>query len=172
MRTEDTFQCQKCFRWLDYGWQSAEILPGGRLQCLDCANPEWQFITNPDSFGITQKALKNLRDAICRGWDDRIEIIEIQYAHSLCGFVIINYTQRKTIWSGAGFRTDGGGESGAGYNTVKRLFQVFGFEQPYEWDVIVEEPEIQGTLKDVTEDFPESEYGFVPSEQALKYIRN
>ena len=79
-----------------------------------------------ETFGITQKSLKSLRDTLARSIDHRICVVEIITNELLCGFLIFDRDTGIVTFTGDGFRTDGGGEGGAGYRSAQALFDLFG----------------------------------------------
>jgi len=88
-----------------------------------------------DTFGITQKALKALRDELAARIDHYIEVWELpsgdnlgQGQHSQCyGVVIIDHTVKEAAIIGDGFRGDNGGEGGAGHRAAQALLSIYGF---------------------------------------------
>ena len=101
-----------------------------------------------DTFGITQKALKALRDELAARIDHYIEVWEIpsgeyytfkQAQDSQCyGVVIIDQTVEEAVIIGDGFRGDGGGEGGAGHRAARALLSIFGFSMPYVYYELME----------------------------------
>ncbi len=81
-----------------------------------------------DSMGCTQKSLQNLRNELSRRIDNNISVFKYSSGEICCGYIIVDKTTNEVIVTGDGFRTDGGGEGGAGYNTAQRLFQIFGID--------------------------------------------
>ena len=86
------------------------------------------IIFDKESFGITQKSLKILRDELARRIDNEIIVYEIPVNDICCGFIIIDKTRDEAVWTGDGFRFDRGGEGGAGYKTAEALFQIYGIQ--------------------------------------------
>jgi len=84
------------------------------------------IIFNPNTFGITQKSLKMLRDALAEKVNHRIVVVEVPTDDVCCGYFIFDWELQNATWTGDGFRTDGGGEGGAGYRSAKVLFSLFG----------------------------------------------
>lgn len=79
-----------------------------------------------DSFGITQRALKRLRDELCRRFEHDIVVFEWSNHNILCGYLIIDDTTKEIIVIGDSFRTDDGGEGGAGRKSAEALFLLMG----------------------------------------------
>lgn len=79
-----------------------------------------------ETFGITGKSLKMLRNAIADNLHDEILVLEIPTEYILCGFLLLNRTKGTAVWSGDGFRTDKGGEGGRGYSAATRMMDIFG----------------------------------------------
>ncbi len=88
-----------------------------------------------NSFGVTQRSLKFLRDSIVRNCDHNLMVVEIPTDNICCGFMIFvqNEDGIEVIWTGDGFRTDGGGEGGAGYNTAETIFHLYRI-RPLMWE--------------------------------------
>lgn len=78
------------------------------------------------SFGITNKSLKILRNAIIDNIKDKILVVEVPTNDICCSFLILNLDKKTATWSGDGFRFDRGGEGGRGYLTALKLFSIFG----------------------------------------------
>lgn len=96
---------------------------------------DYTFLWNEDSWGITYKSLKNLRDELCVRIKNEICLVQIETSSYVCGFFIIDKTMRQTVFTGDGFRLDKGGEGGAGYNTAEILLNhVFGISHFIEID--------------------------------------
>lgn len=85
-----------------------------------------KVIFDPDTFGITGKSLKMLRNALVDNLHDEILVVEVPTGSITCGFLILNKTRLTATWSGDGFRTDGGGEGGRGYKAAVRILEFFG----------------------------------------------
>lgn len=81
---------------------------------------------NIDSFGITEKSLRNLRNELARRIDNAIDIIQVNTGDITCGYLIVDYTKGDAYFTGDGFRTDYGGEGGAGMATADKLLQLYG----------------------------------------------
>ena len=79
-----------------------------------------------NSMGITQESLKRLRDILLSKSAHRIRIVEAPTGEMLAGFFIYDYDLDEWSFTGDGFRTDNGGEGGAGYNTAKVLLMGLG----------------------------------------------
>ena len=86
-----------------------------------------KVIYDEATFGITCKSLKMLRDALAESHSHSITIAEIPTSDITCGFLIVDRDAQRAIWSGDGFRTDGGGEGGEGYRSAMAILKLFGF---------------------------------------------
>lgn len=86
---------------------------------------------NEDAWGITNKSLTNFRNALVDCWNDRIALFEAgtMQEGEIVGFVVVNKDKKQIIFTGDGFRRDGGGEGGTGYRSVKHLCDLLGIEQ-------------------------------------------
>ena len=85
-----------------------------------------ELIYDDDTFGITINSLKMLRNEIAKRLDHVICVLQIATGDITCGYLIHDKTDNVLIWTGDGFRTDGGGEGGAGFKTVIALFHLWG----------------------------------------------
>ena len=83
-----------------------------------------------ETLGITERSLKVLRDEIARRVDHELLVLEIPTSEITCGYMIVDRTANEAVFSGDGFRTDGGGEGGAGYRAAQAYLDVFGL-RPY-----------------------------------------
>ena len=84
------------------------------------------IVFNPNTFGITQKSLKMLRNVLAEKVNRKIAIVEILTNDICCGYFIFDRELQIATWTGDGFRFDGGGEGGAGYRSATVLFGLFG----------------------------------------------
>lgn len=98
-----------------------------------------KLIYDTESFGITQKSLKMLRNALVSNYKDKILVVEVPTSDILCGFLIFNKTEGSVTWSGDGFRTDRGGEGGRGYKTALNLLETFSVRKRDLFDEILAE---------------------------------
>ena len=79
-----------------------------------------------ESFGITQRSLKVLRDALARSIDHQIAVVEVPTNDLCSGFLILNKSTGIATFTGDGFRMDGGGEGGAGRKSAMALLTIYG----------------------------------------------
>lgn len=84
-----------------------------------------QISYTADSFGITRTSLRNLRNWIADHRDQKMAVVQVHTEAMCCGFVCI-LKNGNAHYTGDGFRTDGGGEGGAGYRSALALLQLFG----------------------------------------------
>jgi len=87
-----------------------------------------QIIFDENSFGITQRSLKVLRNTLSRSIDQHIAVVEIPTNDLCCGYLILNRDTGVATFTGDGFRIDGGGEGGAGYRSAQALMTLFGIK--------------------------------------------
>ena len=80
---------------------------------------------NQEALGITERSLKVLRDEIARRVDHDLMVLEIPTSDITCGYLIVDRTAREAVFTGDGFRTDGGGEGGAGYRAAEAYLDLF-----------------------------------------------
>jgi len=96
-----------------------------------------KVVFDENTFGITRTSLKMLRDTLARAIENHIAIFEIPTSDLCCGFLILDREREEAIFTGDGFRTDRGGEGGAGYKSAEVLFNLYGIRQFY-WDDILD----------------------------------
>lgn len=84
-----------------------------------------------ETFGITQRALKALRDELAGRIDHALAVWVLPAGgseHVECyGLCIVDHTTDEAVIIGDGFRGDGGGEGGAGHRAAQALLSIFGF---------------------------------------------
>lgn len=85
-----------------------------------------KIIVDEETFGITVKSLKMLRNELARRIEHSIRVYQIRTSELCCGFLILDFTNLEAVWSGDGFRTDNGGEGGAGYRSAVALLKIYG----------------------------------------------
>jgi len=78
-----------------------------------------------EALGITERSLKVLRDEIARRVDDDLMVLEIPTSEITCGYLILDRTLNEAVFTGDGFRTDGGGEGSAGYRAAEAYLDIF-----------------------------------------------
>ena len=88
-----------------------------------------------NSFGITQRSLKILRDTLAERSKNHIAVVEVPTNDLCCGFFIFDKDLREAVWTGDGFRTDRCGEGGSGYRSAEALFMLYRI-RPLFWDTI------------------------------------
>ena len=92
-----------------------------------------RVIFDVNSFGITQRSLKILRDALIENVNHKIAVVEVPTNDLCCGFFIFDWEWKWATWTGDGFRLDRCGEGGAGYRSAEALFNLLGII-PIVWD--------------------------------------
>lgn len=102
------------------------------------------------SFGITRKSLLRLRNAIAENIREKLFMVEVATSKITCGFfVFVHYNTGvvSAIWTGDGFRTDGGGEGGRGYASAMKILSLFGIDNHNLSDSnVIQEWEIMNTI--------------------------
>lgn len=89
----------------------------------------YRVILRRDTLGITQLALKSLRNELAARISHEICVIEVpgDFGTSGCyGFFIVDKDSQEVIVIGDGFRADGGGEGGAGHRAAQALLSIYG----------------------------------------------
>ena len=84
-----------------------------------------QVVFEENAFGITQGSLQMLRDTLARSIDQHIAVFEVYTNDLCCGYLVLNRDTGAATFTGDGFRTDGGGEGGAGYRSAHALMDLF-----------------------------------------------
>ena len=138
------------------------------------------IVFDVNSFGITQRSLKMLRDALAEKVNHRIAVVKIPTNDICCGYFIFDWEYQNATWTGDGFRTDGGGEGGAGYKSAKVLFDLFGvrdtcwkqvdFDEIYHFPEDVIEHQLKVLAQKIAESLSDEEF-FKPSERKPDYVR-
>ena len=95
----------------------------------------YRVIFDGGTYGITSRSLKVLRNALAERIHHRLAVVEIPTSDLCCGFLILDRDTREAVFTGDGFRVDGGGEGGAGYRSARALFRVFGLT-PIPWEPV------------------------------------
>jgi len=87
-----------------------------------------RVVFDENNFGITQKSLKAFRNALSYAAvaGDEVGIVEVPTGSLCCGFLVVTRITNSAVFTGDGFRTDGGGEGGAGYRSALGLVILFG----------------------------------------------
>ena len=132
-----------------------------------------------DSLGITERSLKVLRDEIARRVDHDLMVLEIPTSDITCGYLIVDRTAREAVFTGDGFRTDGGGEGGAGYRAAEAYLDLFRLKAYFAEPVDMTEAYVGNTdpvlsrLRELAEDaLQRSPDRFVvPSDTTPSYMR-
>jgi len=84
------------------------------------------IVFDPNSFGITEKSLRMLRNTLAEKINREIYVVEVPTNDLCCGYFIFDLITGSATFTGDGFRTDGGGEGGAGYKSAKALLNLYG----------------------------------------------
>ena len=87
-----------------------------------------------NTFGVTCRSLKMLRDTMALRATHQLAIVEIPTFDLCCGFLIFDQDSSEAIFTGDGFRSDKQGEGGAGFITAIALLRIFGFSSWTTWD--------------------------------------
>lgn len=80
-----------------------------------------------ETIGITQKALRVLRNVLANNIDHELEVWQVDALDGMAyGLIIMDYTKELATVIGDGFRSDGGGEGGAGHRAAQALLAMYG----------------------------------------------
>lgn len=136
---------------------------------------------NEDTFGITQKSLKMLRDTLAAKLKHYIVVAKVPTSNLCCGYFIFDWDAQDVTWTGDGFRLDGAGEGGAGYKSAQSLFTLYDII-PVSWETVNFEEIYSGVDKnkignflfnlarDIVNDLDDSLF-YIPADRSPKYIR-
>jgi hypothetical protein len=133
-----------------------------------------------NTFGITLRSLKMLRDALAEKIYHRIVVAEVPTNDQCCGYFIFDWEWKNATWTGDGFRKDRRGEGGAGYRTAEMLLKIFGL-WTINWDIVnidkiyaLPEEQIEKELKraaqEIVDNIPDRDFNR-PSEKKPEYAR-
>lgn len=144
----------------------------------------WTLRLDEETLGITQRSVDQLRAILCAAHENEITILQVPTDDITCGYLIADHTLKAATFSGDGFRTDGGGEGGAGMKTAQRLLELLGIG---DWNIETarqlgyeSETELLDKLGGVLEEHLKAlEYAeaqdastiFTPSKNKTPYIR-
>lgn len=122
-----------------------------------------------ETIGITQRSLRALRDTIGRSYDHELEVWQVDAVDGIAyGFVIMDYTAEIATIIGDGFRSDGGGEGGAGHRAAQALLALFGLK-PMHGDTPLDYTQNVEDYEDLIHDIPRVN-PVVPSTKVPPYI--
>jgi len=93
------------------------------------------IVFDVNTFGITQRSLKMLRDALAGSLTHRIAVVEVPTNNLCCGYFIFDWEWQNATFTGDGFRTDKAGEGGAGYRSAEALFTLYRIN-PIPWEAV------------------------------------
>ena len=102
--------------------------------------PNFKLIFDENTFGITQASLKMLRNELAKRCEHRIDIVQVQTDDICCGYLILDLTTNEAVFTGDGFRTDGGGEGGAGFRTAYILIHTIYRLVPFQEELKILDP--------------------------------
>jgi len=138
-----------------------------------------KLILDEDTLGITGRSLKALRDEIARRADHELLVLEISTSDITCGYLVVDRTASEAVFTGDGFRTDGGGEGSAGYRASQVILKTFGLRPCFSEPVAMDEAYVgdpgramdmlSARAKAAAEEL-QAEF-VVPSQKAASYLR-
>jgi hypothetical protein len=138
------------------------------------------IVFDVNSFGITQRSLKMLRDALSEKLIHKIAVVEVPTNNLCCGYLILDWEWHSATWTGDGFRMDRAGEGGAGYRSAKALFDMYGIRvipwEPVNIEEVYALPEEQvsklllNIAQKIADELTEEEFN-VPYDKMPGYVR-
>lgn len=90
-----------------------------------------RIILHHDTLGVTQPALLALRNELAARITHHIVVFEVPTAEAYCqtyGFFIVDLDVKEVAIIGDGFRSDEGGEGGAGHRAAQALLAIYGIK--------------------------------------------
>lgn len=119
---------------------SDDISLGAESELLELGMPLTQYINtlilHDETLGVTQRALKALRDELAQRIDHELLLFQVPAkdgAHcEIYGFFLVDKTAREIVIIGDGFRGDNGGEGGAGHRAAQALLAIYGLRATIE----------------------------------------
>ena len=85
-----------------------------------------------ETLGVTQRALKALRDELARRIEHEIHVFQVPSTDSphceVYGFFLVDKTAMEVAIIGDGFKGDNGGEAGAGHRAAQALLAIYGLK--------------------------------------------
>jgi hypothetical protein len=88
----------------------------------------WRIDIQDNTLGITRASLNRLRDILVLCYAYRTSVIIVPTDKNVFGYLFCNHDSKIAFFTGDGFRTDNGGEGGAGKRTAERLLELFSID--------------------------------------------
>lgn len=89
----------------------------------------YRLTLHQETLGVTQRALKALRDELAQRIDHEILVFQVPSEDGshceIYGFFLVDKTAEEIVIIGDGFRGDGGGEGGAGHRAALALLAIY-----------------------------------------------
>lgn len=97
---------------------------------------DYRLTLHKETLGITQRALKALRDELAQRIDHELLLFQVPSsdgAHcGIYGFFLVDRSAKEIVIIGDGFRGDGGGEGGTGHRAAQALLALYGLKATIE----------------------------------------
>lgn len=94
---------------------------------------DYRLTLHQETLGITQRALKALRDELAQRISHEILVFQVPSRDGwdyceIYGFFLVDKTDKEIAIIGDGFRGDGGGEGGSGHRAAQALLTMYGLK--------------------------------------------
>ncbi|MBA7714667.1 hypothetical protein ES703_123697 [subsurface metagenome] len=90
----------------------------------------YRLTLHRETLGVTQRALKALRDELARRIEHEILVFQVPSPDGdhceVYGFFLVDKTAAEVAIIGDGFRGDSGGEGGSGHRAAQALLAIYG----------------------------------------------
>lgn len=88
-----------------------------------------------DDMGITRKSIKGIRNELAKRSTNEISLYKWSSNSLTYGFLIVDFTLQEIVFTGSGFRIDGGGEGGRAAGKINQFLSIYGCPSPLCIDV-------------------------------------
>lgn len=128
---------------------------------------KYKVTLHRETLGVTQPALKALRDELALRIDHEICVFQVPSQDGdgcdAYGFFLVDKTTNEITIIGDGFRGDNGGEGGKGHRAAQALLAIYGlkpFELPDDAAPYVEDLSLYNGISDIVAELAGA-FGFI-----------